>query len=193
MKNEVTLVGCLASQFIYDHESYGEKFYKGRLSIIRDSGTNDNIPIIVSERLLDVGKSYIGQPLAIKGQFRSFNLHEKPKTRLILFVFAQSVEILDYDDNINDSFLEGFITKPPVYRVTPLGREIADVMLGVARDYNKVDFIPCVCWGRTAKYVSGLRVGDSVRVSGRVQSRNYEKAGGIKTAYELSVSLLERA
>lgn len=191
MNNQVTIVGYIASEFIYDHEMYGEIFYRFTLSVIRESGTADYIPVIISERLLDVNNINMGQFIAIRGQFRSYNLHEPARTRLILYVFAQSLEALAYSDNVNDVFLEGYITKLPIYRVTPLGREIADIMLGIERDYNKIDFIPCVCWGRTAKYVSGFRVGDYIRVSGRIQSRNYNKAGVVKTAYEVSVNLLE--
>lgn len=191
MNNQITLVGAIGSQFTYDHTLYGEKYYKITLLVKRDSGVEDRLPVMVSERLIDITEYFLGDYVIVKGSYRSYNIHEENKTRLSLFAFAESVEKLSYSDNYNDIFLEGYITKPPTYRRTPNGREICDVMLGVSRAYNKTDYIPCVCWGKSAKFVSRLEVGDCIRVSGRVQSREYTKDGETKTAYEVSVSLVE--
>lgn len=191
MNNEVTLAGCISSDFTYDHEVFNEKYYKITLSVTRDSGTVDLIPVIISERIINIKEYTKGDYIIIKGQYRSHNLHEGLKTRLLLFVFAQIIEPLNYEDNYNDLMLEGYITKPPTYRQTPLGREITDIMLAVPREYGKSDYIPCVVWGKNAKYVSNLEVGNCIRVAGRVQSRPYFKDGETKIAYEVSVSLVE--
>ena len=191
MSNEVTIVGAISSNFTYDHSIYGEKYYRVTVTVTRDSGTDDIIPVMVSERLINITEYGIGTNVIIKGQYRSYNSHEELKTRLLLFVFAQSVEILSYRDNYNEIFLEGYVSKPPVFRQTPLGREICDVMLGVPRAYNKSDYIPCVMWGKTAKYVSNLEIGDYIRVAGRVQSREYVKNGETRVAYDVSINLVE--
>lgn len=191
MNNQITLVGAISSQFTYDHSIYGEKYYRVTVTVTRDSGTDDIIPVMVSERLINIEDYLIGNCVIVKGQYRSYSLHNEDKTRLMLFVFAQSMEILSYNDNYNEIFLEGYVSKPPVFRQTPLGREICDVILGVPRAYNKSDYIPCVTWGKTAKYVSKLEVGECIRVAGRVQSREYTKDGETKTAYEVSVNLVE--
>lgn len=190
MNNQITIVGRISSEFTYDHETYGEKYYRVIVSVKRDSGIEDNIPVIISDRIINTNDDYFNKYVAIKGQFRSYNLRENLKTRLILFVFATSIEVVAFD-NINDLFLEGVITKPPTYRFTLYGREISDIILAVNRGYGKCDYIPCIVWGRSANYVSGLMVGDTVRVAGRVQSREYDKNGETKTAYEVSVNLVE--
>lgn len=191
MNNQVTVVGCIESDFEYSHEVLSEKFYSVVLAIERDSSKLDLIPLLVSERLIDVSKSYIGSYVAIKGEFRSHNQHDIDKNRLKLYVFANDIELLNAAGNVNDVFLEGYICKEPVYRHTPLGREITDIILAVNRGYNKSDYIPCIFWGRNARYVSQLTAGSSLRVAGRIQSREYVKNEDVKTAYELSVSLLE--
>lgn len=190
MSNQVTLIGRISSELTYDHEFYGEKYYRATVSVERTSGTVDDIPVMVSDRLINVRENYLNEYVAIRGQFRSYNLHEALKTRLLLYVFAVDLEIVEPED-INDVFLEGVITNQPNYRETPLGREIADVTLAVNRAYGKNDYIPCICWGRTARYLRYMKIGDSIRVAGRVQSRQYNKAGETKTAYEVSVNLLE--
>lgn len=189
--NEVTLVGRISSQFTHDHEIYGENYYRVTVSVERSSGVYDDIPVLLSDRLFNIREYKKDSYIIVRGQYRSYNLHEGFKTRLLLFVVASEIETLNYSDYYNEVFLEGYITKPPVYRQTPLGREICDVMLGVHRDYNKTDYIPCVIWGKNAKYISKFDVGDIIRVAGRLQSRNYNKAGETKTAYEVSVNLVE--
>lgn len=190
MNNQVKLVGVIESELIYDHNIYGENFYKTTIKIKRDSGKSDIIPLVISERLMS--GECVGKCVYISGEFRSYNQRDKDRTRLKLYIFANEIEILADTGNINDIFLQGYICKKPTYRHTPLGREIADVMLAVNRDCNKSDYIPCVVWGRTAYYVRTLNAGDCIRVAGRVQSREYTKDGETKLAYELSVNLLER-
>lgn len=198
--NEVTIAGTVvADGFTYSHEVYGEKFYIVDILARRNSGTYDVIPIMVSERLMDISKSYKGAAWMVTGQFRSYNKHEGEKAHLVLTVFATDIERLDdaaENMNVNHIFLDGYVCKKPVYRETPLGREIADVLLAVNRSYGKSDYIPCICWGRNARYAGEFEVGVHIRVSGRIQSREYEKKlddGSVekKTAYEISVGKIE--
>ena len=191
MANQVNLVGVINSELKYDHEMYGEKFYMTTAAVTRDSGKADIIPLLISERVMNEGSSLVGACVHIAGEFRSYNKHDENKSSLKLYVFVNELEILSESANVNDVFLEGYICKPPTYRHTPLGREIADVILAVNRGFNKSDYIPCILWGRNAYYVKSLSVGDSIRVAGRIQSREYTKNDEVKTAYELSVSLLE--
>jgi len=191
MSNQVNLVGSIESDFVYSHSLYSETFYVLTLSVKRDSGKADLIPLLVSDRLIDVSKSLIGQSVYVSGEFRSHNQHDADKNRVKLYVFINKLERLDTTNNVNDVFLEGYICKQPTYRHTPLGREISDVTLAVNRCYNKSDYIPCILWGRNAYYVSTLSAGDRIRVAGRIQSREYTKDDQVKTAYELSVNLLE--
>lgn len=191
MANQVNLVGVINSELKYDHEMYGEKFYMTTAAVTRDSGRTDIIPLLISERVMNEGSSLVGACVHIAGEFRSYNKHDENKSSLKLYVFVNELEILSESANINDVFLEGYICKPPTYRHTPLGREIADVILAVNRGYNKSDYIPCILWGRNAYYVRSLDTGDCIRVAGRIQSREYTKNDEVKTAYELSVSLLE--
>lgn len=191
MANQVNLVGVINSELKYDHEMYGEKFYMTTVAVTRDSGRTDIIPLLISERVMNEGSSLNGACVHIAGEFRSYNKHDENKSSLKLYVFVNELEILSESANVNDVFLEGYICKPPTYRHTPLGREIADVILAVNRGFNKSDYIPCILWGRNAYYVKSLSVGDSIRVAGRIQSREYTKNDEVKTAYELSVSLLE--
>ena len=190
--NQLTIVGRIVSEFTYDHEAYGEKFYSFYVEVKRDSGKADTLLAIISERLINVGKNYIDEYICIRGQFRSFNQHEDGKSKLVLYVFALGAELIKEAQNVNDTFLEGYICKPPVYRTTPLGRQVTDVLLAVNRAYNKTDYIPCICWGRLAYCVGDMAVGSCIRVAGRVQNREYVKNGETKVAYELSVNLLER-
>lgn len=191
MNNEVNLSGCITSDFRYSHEVYSEKFYSVMLSVKRNSSVIDLIPLLVSEKIIDVHKSLIGSYVYIKGGFRSYNQHDVDKNRVKLYVFVDSMEMVTNDKYINDVFLEGFICKTPTYRHTPLGREVSDVTLAVNRAYNKSDYIPCILWGRNAYAVRSLDAGERIRVSGRIQSREYNKHGEVKTAYELSVNLME--
>ena len=169
------------------------------VSVRRLSEFVDYIPVMVSERIIDVEADYIGQLVYISGQFRSFNRHEERKNRLVLSVFARELEILEPDcdeDAGNQIFLDGYICKEAIYRKTPLGREIADLLVAVNRSYGKSDYIPCICWGRNARFAAGFEVGTHVQIWGRIQSRDYVKKLSEtqveqRTAYEVSVSKIE--
>ncbi|MCI5918931.1 MAG: single-stranded DNA-binding protein [Roseburia sp.] len=197
--NQVSIVGEIVSDFRFSHEVYGEGFYVVDVSVNRLSNIMDYIPVMISERLIDVEGDYMGQYLAVSGQFRSFNRHEEKKNRLVLSVFAREVEFVDGpEENVksNQIFLDGFICKEPIYRKTPLGREIADLLIAVNRSYGKSDYIPCICWGRNARFASNFDVGGHVQVWGRIQSREYvkklsEEETEKRVAYEVSVSKVE--
>ena len=194
--NQVSLVGEIVSDFEYSHEVYGEGFYLVELSVSRLSDFVDYIPVMVSERLINVEESYIGQQVYIGGQFRSFNRHDEKRNRLVLTVFAREIEITDNEDAMNQIFLDGYICKDAIYRKTPLGREIADLLVAVNRSYGKSDYIPCICWGRNARFASGFEVGTHVQIWGRIQSREYvkkitETQIEQRVAYEVSVSKID--
>ena len=169
------------------------------VSIKRLSASADRIPVMISERLIDVTQDYKGEFIQVTGQFRSYNRHEEKKNRLVLSVFAREVTFVEEEDDkvkSNQIFLDGYICKPPIYRKTPLGREIADLLLAVNRPYGKSDYIPCISWGRNARFTSGFEVGGHVQIWGRIQSREYVKKleGEVterRTAYEVSVSKME--
>ncbi len=194
--NQVTIVGEIASEFQYSHEVYGEGFYMTQVSVNRLSNFVDYIPLMVSERLIDVTQNWVGKYVSVTGQFRSFNRHEERRNRLVLSVFVRELEILEHgtaEDAANQIFLDGFICKETVYRKTPLGREIADLLVAVNRSYGKSDYIPCICWGRNARFSSNFGVGAHVLIWGRIQSREYVKKINEtdveqRTAYEVSVS-----
>lgn len=197
--NRVSVIGVVASQFQFSHEVFGEGFYILELSVNRLSDQADIIPLMISERLIDVGKDYTGRTMEAVGQFRSYNRHEGTRNRLMLSVFVREYRFMeqftDYTKT-NQIVLDGFICKAPVYRKTPLGREIADLLIAVNRPYGKSDYIPCIAWGRNARYVSSLEIGTRIRVWGRVQSREYtkkvnEEESEKRVAYEVSVSKLE--
>lgn len=198
--NQVNVYGEVVSTFSYSHEVYGEGFYMLQLSVKRLSKVYDIIPLMISERLIDVTKDYRGCYLEASGQFRSYNRHEENRNRLVLSVFVRDVHIDDVEqgsEKPNYIFLDGYLCKPPVYRKTPLGREIADLLLAVNRPYGKSDYIPCICWGRNARYASGFEVGEHVQLLGRIQSREYVKRISDtetekRVAYEVSVSKLEK-
>lgn len=207
--NHLILVGKVTSEKRFSHEIYGESFYIFDLEVPRLSGNADIIPITVSERLITDELVNIGQKLLIKGQFRSYNSYENEKNKLILTVFAKDImeveeneeekqdEVQYLKDNVsNEVVLTGFICKKPIYRQTPFGREIADLLLAVNRAYNKSDYIPAIAWGRNARFCQNIEVGTEVKITGRVQSRNYEKkyedgTTVTKTAYEISIGSLE--
>lgn len=189
MSNQVNLIGNIVSDFSYSHTVYGESFYNVTLCVKRDSGNIDLVPLIVSGRLIDINKKY--DRVYVSGEFRSHNQHDEDKSRVKLYVFVNSMVDTDTPENVNDVFLEGYLCKQPNHRYTPLGREIADVMLAINRQYGKSDYIPCILWGRNAYFVKDLKAGSSLRVAGRIQSREYTKDGETKTAYELSVNLVE--
>ena len=195
--NNVLLTGKIVSEPEYSHEVYGEQFYNLFLDVNRKSDIADVIPLTISERLFDVSKEYIGTVISVSGQLRSFNRHEKRKNRLILSVFVRDIEIItdEYEDE-NKIMLDGFICKDVVYRKTPLGREVADVLIAVNRSYGKSDYIPCICWGRNARFASGFDVGGHVQIWGRIQSREYvkklsETQTEKRVAYEVSVSKID--
>ncbi len=192
-------MGKIASQFTFSHQVFGEGFYLTDVVVKRLSESEDRIPVMVSERLVDVTQDYEGEYIQVFGQFRSYNRHEEKKNRLVLSVFAREISFVDEVDESmksNQIFLDGYICKPPVYRKTPLGREIADLLIAVNRPYGKSDYIPCICWGRNARYASAFQVGGHVLIWGRIQSREYmkkisENETEKRTAYEVSVSKLE--
>ena len=199
--NQVSMIGKVVSGFTFSHEVFGEGFYMVELSVKRLSDSSDRIPVMISERLIDVAQDYQGEYIQVEGQFRSYNRHEEKKNRLVLSVFAREVSFVEEaDDKVrsNQIFLDGFVCKPTVYRKTPLGREIADMLIAVNRPYGKSDYIPCICWGRNARFASGFEVGSRVQIWGRIQSREYMKRleGELterRTAYEVSISKLELA
>ena len=197
--NRVTVIGTIVSDFTFSHAVFGEGFYLVDLSVSRLSEQADVIPLMVSERLMDVTRDYRGCTIEADGQFRSYNRHEGVKNRLVLSVFVREVQFLeeftDYTKT-NQIFLDGYICKEPIYRKTPLGREIADLLVAVNRPYGKSDYIPCIAWGRNARFASGFSVGTRIQIWGRVQSREYTKRLSEtecekRTAYEVSVSKLE--
>ena len=196
--NQAVIAGEIISDFEFNPEVFGEGFYFVKLKVSRLSHSSDIIPLLVSERLIDVKQSHIGQFLEARGQFRSHNKQESDKNRVVLFLFAKEIEMIDSAENRNPNeiFLDGYICKEPVYRTTPLGREIADVLLAVNRAYGKSDYIPCICWGRNARYAGNLTVGSRIQLRGRIQSREYQKRIGEgkvvdKIAYEVSASQME--
>ena len=197
--NQVTIMGEIVSDFSYSHEVYGEGFYMVEVSVNRLSNFVDYIPVMVSERLVNVQESAKGQSVYITGQFRSFNRHEEHKNRLVLSVFAREFELTEeiaQESATNQIFLDGFICKESIYRKTPLGREIADLLVAVNRSYGKSDYIPCICWGRNARFAAGFEVGSHVQIWGRIQSREYVKKISEtqveqRVAYEVSVSKIE--
>lgn len=197
--NQVTIIGEVASEFVFSHEVFGEGFYMVDVLVKRLSNSDDRIPLMISERLIDVSQNYIGEYIMATGQFRSYNQHEEKKNRLVLSVFVREVSFVEEEMDgakTNTILLDGYICKRPIYRKTPLGREIADLLLAVNRPYGKSDYIPCICWGRNARFASGFEVGEHVQVLGRIQSREYvKKLSETETekriAYEVSVSKLE--
>ena len=208
--NYLTLVGKVTGEKRFSHEIYGERFYIFDLSIPRLSGNADVIPVTVSERLITDSMLEEGKKLMVKGQFRSYNSYENEKNKLILTVFAKDIveveepeateeeenDIVSKDTITNEVVLIGFVCKKPIYRQTPFGREIADLLLAVNRAYNKSDYIPTIAWGRNARFCQNLEVGTQVKIVGRVQSRQYEKkfedgTSEVRVAYEVSVGSLE--
>ena len=195
--SQVTIAGEVVSKFQFNHEVYGEGFYITTLRVRRESGMDDLIPVMISERLMDVTQDYSGQYMAILGQLRTYNYSEGIKRRLQLHVFAIAAEVTEeLFEMPNSIYLNGFICKEPVYHITPSGREIADVLLAVNRPYGKSDYIPCICWGRNARYTGKLQVGDELKLQGRIQSRDYKKiledgTAEIRTVYEVSISKIE--
>ena len=197
--NNVELVGEIVSDFRFSHEVYGERFYLVDVAVKRTSETIDYLPLLISEYLIDVNKNRIGEIIHVTGQFRSYNRHEELKNRLVLSVFVLEIEFIEEETDemkSNQIILDGYICKDPIYRKTPLGREIADLLVAVNRSYSKSDYIPCICWSRNARHASGLPLGTHLKITGRVQSRDYIKhhSNGEeeeRRAYEVSASRIE--
>lgn len=199
--NQLVLVGKVVSEQKYSHEIFGEKFYKIDLEVVRLSSNADIIPITISERLITGLDLSIGKMVRVEGQFRSYNNYENEKNRLILTVFAKEIAEVNEEETdkgtiTNEVTLIGYICKKPIYRQTPFGREIADILLAVNRAYNKSDYIPCIAWGRNARFCQNIEVGTEVKVVGRVQSRTYEKkyedgTQETRVAYEVSIASME--
>ena len=197
--NNVELVGEIVSDFRFSHEVYGERFYLVDVAVKRMSETIDYLPLLISEYLIDVNTNHIGEIIHVTGQFRSYNRHEELKNRLVLSVFVQEIEFIEEETEemkSNQILLDGYICKDPIYRKTPLGREIADLLVAVNRSYSKSDYIPCICWSRNARHASGLPLGTHLKITGRIQSRDYIKhhSNGEeeeRRAYEISASRIE--
>lgn len=191
--NKIELGGQILTKPVYTHELYGEGFYEFMLGVTRLSDYEDKVPITISEKLLKDVKFDVGSKISLKGQLRSYNKLVDGKSKLILTVFAR--EVGEFDSELNSNIIEisGYICKPPIYRTTPFNREICDLLLAVNRAYNKSDYLPCIAWGRNARYIKDCVVGEKVFISGRIQSREYQKKldnGAVisKTAYEVSVN-----
>jgi len=198
--NYIEVGGRIISEFTFSHEIYGEGFWRFDIEVGRLSGQSDVLPVTVSERIVEKEKMQPGQAVHISGQIRSYNNYVEAdrKNKLVLTVFARDVALLDSTpaENPNDVFLDGYLCKPAIYRTTPFGREIADLLVAVNRSYNKSDYIPCIAWGRNARYAGKLEVGDRIRLWGRKQSRQYQKKLDDvtvleKTAFEVSISKIE--
>lgn len=188
-------MGEIVSEATFSHEVYGEGFYECFVKVMRLSGQADILPITISERLIEGNDLKVGSTICAIGQFRSYNKLENGKSRLMLTIFIRELLEEAPSKNPNNIVLSGYICKPPVYRTTPFNREIADLLIAVNRAYNKSDYIPCIAWGRNARFVKNLSVGDKVALSGRIQSREYQKKisdyeAKTMTAYEVSVSKL---
>lgn len=192
--NTLELTGAVASEFVFSHEAFGKNFYTTLLAVSRLSSYTDLIPLMVPERLIGMGKGC--ECIHVTGQFRSYNRHEDGKSHLALFAFAREAEFLDgigEDNKTNEIFLDGYVCRKPVYRRTPSGQRIAEILLAVNRSYGHSDYIPCICWGRNARFASGFGVGDHIQIHGRIQSREYAKRisgeeAERRIAYEVSAS-----
>ena len=193
--NRVFLMGEIVSEAVFSHEVYSERFYELYVRVMRLSGQADVLPVTISERLIHANSLQPGSTICALGQFRSYNKLENGRSRLMLTVFVRELVEAAGARNPNSIVLSGYICKPPVYRTTPFNREIADLLVAVNRAYNKSDYIPCIAWGRNARFVQNLKVGDRIALSGRIQSREYvkrlsETESVTMTAYEVSVSKL---
>ncbi len=196
--NRAEVTGFVEDEPVFSHELFGENFYTFTLRIPRLSGINDYIKIMISDRLMTDFDIEVGKEAEIIGQFRSYNSYNDGENRLILTVFAKDIKEPEEEKNPNSLYLNGFVCKEPIYRTTPFGREITDILLAVNRTYNKSDYIPVIAWGRNARYCRSFNVGDRIKIWGRIQSREYQKKLDedniiTKTAYEVSVSKLELA
>ncbi|NLY66195.1 MAG: single-stranded DNA-binding protein [Tissierellia bacterium] len=201
--NIVEVTGKIVSPIEFSHEMYGEGFYNFYLEVPRLSETVDVLPITISERLIVNLDLKEGKYVKIFGQLRSYNRYVDGASKLVLTIFSRDIKLLEDEKEIkeelkspNEIFLDGYICKPPVYRTTPFGREISDLLLAVNRAYNKSDYIPCIAWGRNARFCDNILVGDHLKIWGRIQSREYQKKikeneYETRVAYEVSISKLE--
>mgnify|MGYP005763611099 FL=1 len=193
--NKIEISGIVSSESRFSHKIYGEGFYNFDISVERLSGSADMIPVTISERLFNKDELTLGKEIKIDGQIRSYNSSSESRNRLVISVFAREIYYGE-GNNENAVQLNGFICRKPVYRTTPMGREIADILIAVNRAYNKSDYIPCIIWGRNARYAGKLEVGDNIKITGRIQSRKYQKktenGAEERTAYEISVSKIEK-
>ena len=200
--NYIKIVGIIFSELEFSHEVFGEKFFEFFIEVPRLSETKDTLPVIISERLINDINMDIGNYIVIEGQFRSYNRYEDAQNKLLLRVFVRDIYVPDYTEleemkrHPNEVFLNGYLCKETKFRTTPFGREITDMLIAVNRSYNKSDYIPCIAWGRNARYCEKLEVGDHIKIWGRIQSRRYQKKNenesyDTKTAYEVSVTKLE--
>lgn len=197
--NEVTVVGKVIGDMSFSHKVYGEGFYTFDIEVPRLSDSVDKLPVTISERLLPEVGELLGETVEILGQFRSYNQYDDGRNRLILTIFVLELKIVEEAEisrSKNNIFLNGFVCKNPVYRTTPFGREITDLLVAVNRSYHKSDYIPCISWGRNARYAQHLKTGDNIMLWGRIQSRTYQKKmeNGetiARVAYEMSVSKME--
>ena len=197
--NEVVLIGKVVSDIKFSHKVYGEGFYTFEIQVPRLSNSFDILPVTISERILPSGSNILGKILEVTGQFRSYNQYEEGRNRLVLTVFileVKEVSAAELAKNKNYIYLNGYVCKKPVYRTTPFGREITDLLLAINRSYHKSDYIPCITWGRNARFAQNLNVGDHIQVWGRIQSRQYQKKletgeSVTRTAYEISIGKME--
>ena len=193
--NNVFISGEIVTNAIFSHEVFGEGFYEMSVLVKRLSGQGDILPVTISERLMNDYDFCIGATITALGQFRSYNKLVDGKSKLMLSVFITDILEDTPVKNPNKIILQGYICKPPVYRITPLNREIADILIAVNRSYNKSDYIPIIVWGRNARFAKNLSVGEKIAIAGRIQSREYQKRGSddiVNTyiAYEVSVNNL---
>ena len=199
--NQADIIGEVCSDFCYSHQIYGEKFYNTELQVPRLSQVEDIIPVTVSEKLILKDRDYMGTLVEVTGQFRSYNRQQNGHNRLLLTVFAREFKAVGDEEitrNPNHIYLKGYICKKPLYRTTPFGREITDLLIAVNRAYNKSDYIPCISWGRNSRYTSRFEIGDEIKLWGRIQSRKYQKRMSEdkideRTAYEVSITKIEKA
>ena len=205
IKNNVAeIVGQMEGELTYSHTVYGEDFYTVKVKVPRLSSSYDVIPLMISNRLLNLEENYENRIVRAEGQFRSYNQHTEGRSKLLLSLFVRDFEVLDMTEEElkhhnmpNQIFLDGYVCKAPIYRKTPLGREITDILMAVNRPYNKSDYIPAIAWGRNARFAAGFEVGSRLKIWGRIQSRTYQKRTAVegeteqRIAYEISISKME--
>ena len=188
-ENSILLRGSLQALPQFSHENHGQRFFRFYLEVPRLSGAVDTLPVIAHGDTLDRIDLSAGSMLTVTGQIRSHNIRTDGARHLMIFVYATDI-LAEEGEPINDVILEGPLCKEPIFRRTPLGREICDVMLAVPRAFRRADYLPCILWGRTAQEVSQCHTRDCVRIQGRLQSRIYttitEEGPQERVAYEIS-------